>query len=80
MYSFVEIFVMNKIKIYLNDLSTLQVVVRSEIAIIAHIFIEGSNSVSFKTVMKSILSGTSFYFHMLNHIKPSSTILTTNSP
>lgn len=55
----------------MNDLSTLQVVAGREIAIIAHIFLAGSNSVSFKTSVKSIISGTSFELHKMNHIKPS---------
>lgn len=58
-------------------LSILQVVAGSEIAIIAHIFIEG-NLVSFETTMKPTLS-TSFEFYILYHTKTFSIILSTNS-
>lgn len=40
---------------------TVQVVGGREIAIIAHIFIAGSNSVSFNKSMKSIISGKYFF-------------------
>lgn len=79
MFTFIDAF-MNTIIIYLKDFSTLQVVAGSEIAIIAHIRIEGSYSVSLKTSVKSIVSDTSFEFHILYYTKPSSTILSTNSP
>jgi hypothetical protein len=71
---------MNIIIIYLKDLSTLQVVAGSEIAIIAHIRIEGSISVSFQISIKSIVSDISFELLILYHTKPSFTILSTNSP
>lgn len=70
-------FLVNKIKIYLNDLSTLHVLSGREIAIIAHICIKGS---CFQKSVKSIIPGTYFKFHKLNHTKPLSTILSTNSP